>query len=195
MSGGPDKGDNATIRAVDNYDTGKLQNNIAKIDLENGSTLTVLTDVNNSASISTSTNSSGPLGGNSMTVGTLNNSGSFLLNGGPDKGDSAVIGSIVNSNNGKIDLEYASTLNVNGDLYNAGQIRTGYLYGGNVLNISGKLTNDVSGLFFVDGLPSDSVTVGSIDNKGHISLEPGSPSKLAASSTAESWILKPVRRR
>ena len=161
-SPGPPVGDTATIGSIVNRGT---------IDLENASTLTVSGDVSNAGTISTSTNANGSLGGNSITIdGTLNNTGSFLLNGDSqdyDHGDTAMIGRLINS--GTITLLNASTLQVNGDMQNAGII-SNYAEGsgnGGDISILGALNNTGS-------LLANSVHVsvgGNLANSGRIEGE------------------------
>ena len=114
------------------------------------------------------------LGGSSLTItgGLFNGgSGSFLLNGGHD---TVTIGSGGIYNSGMIDLENASTLTVNRDVYSENLFFTGFKgQGGNVLNITGTLNNDMGGNLFLQG-PSHNATIGSIQNQGIIDLENGS---------------------
>lgn len=157
------QGDNATIGSIVNR---------GGIDLEHRSTLTVNGDVDNYGSMSTSSNPTffSP-GENLITiVGTLNNTGSFLLNGGtdvPSQGDSATLGSLINS--GTIDLLNTSTLHVNGDVHNTGTI-SNYAEGsgnGGDISILGALNNTGSLLLSSDGLNVG----GRITNSGNIEME------------------------
>ena len=135
----------------------------------------VMGDVNNSGSIATVGDPERGFGGGIQFQigGTLTNTGSFALGGcgppliciGPD---SATIGSIVNS--GTIDLTPSGAgvmLQVDRDMYNAGQITTS---GGSVLNIGGTLMNDLGGNLLLSGQAS----IGGIVNSGAIDLEGGS---------------------
>src|SRR5208337_1521072 len=129
------------------------------VDVENGSTLLINGDVNNSGTVAT--NSIGLGGNNTLTItGTLANTGIFELLGPTDV---ATIGNLANNAGGFIDVEGGSTLNITGDV-NSSAGGSGFgIYtsfngtGGNTLNIGGMLTN--SGNFEILG-PGDMATIG-----------------------------------
>ena len=134
--------------------------NSGTIDLENGSALQVYGDASNSGSISL-----GSLdGGNSLGVsGTLTNQGSLALNAS----DTVNAGSLVN--NGTIDLENGSVLQVNGDANNSWSITLGNSSGGNSLIVNGTMTNQGSLTLY-----ASSANVGSLAGDGMVDLENGS---------------------
>jgi hypothetical protein len=145
--------------------------NTGTIDVADFSTLQVTGDVTNSGAITTSLLSQG---GATLTVGgTLTNNlgGSLVLYG---LGDTATVASLIN--NGTVDLENRSSLHVNGNVSNSGQLTTSYYgngYGvGNTVSIAGALTNSVSGTFALDAT-SDVANVGYISNTGMVSLASG----------------------
>ena len=117
-------------------------------------------------------------------TGSVDNSGTFQLNG---PGDKATIGSglgtaLTNNPGGFVDVEGGSTLTINGDVTNAsggsGQqgIFTSYNgTGGNTLNISGILTN--SGTFKLNG-PGDTANVATLDNSGFVYVGTGATLNL-----------------
>jgi hypothetical protein len=89
-----------------------------------------------------------------LTEVTLTNEGQFALLG---HGDMATLGALTNS--GAVDVEYGSTLQINGDVTNSGGLETDAndYGGGNKVNITGNLTN--SGEFGLAG-PGDKATIG-----------------------------------
>jgi hypothetical protein len=159
-------GDTATIGSLTN--TGN-----SFVDLENGATLNITGDVNNSAAsagfgIFTSFTNAG---GNTINIGgMLTNSGNFALLG---PGDTGSIGSgmgvaLANNTGGFVDVDGGSTLTVNGDVTNmsgggmAHGIFTGYNLGAdNTLNITGNLSNSGNVELMAQG---DTVTVGTLTN-------------------------------
>ena len=116
--------------------------NAGATDVEGGSTLNVTGDVTNTGSIYTDFHGNG--GGNSINIGgTLNNSGTFQLLGPTD---TATIGSLTNNGGGFVDVEGGSTLSITGDVTNSGAGANGIYTsfngtGGNTIDIGGTLTN------------------------------------------------------
>ncbi len=82
-------------------------------------------------------------------------------------------GTLTLASSGYLDPESGSTVQINGNVNNSGQVVSGYYGGGgNTLNISGALTN--SGYFELYG-PSDTATIGSdLANSGSVSMYYGS---------------------
>jgi hypothetical protein len=102
----------------------------------------------------------------SLSGGTLANSGSIDLDAA-----AATIGSIVNT--GIIDLEGGSTLQVNGNISNSGQMSTSYYgNGGNTMMVGGRLTNGLTGTFSLGGA-SDVANIGSFVNQGALYIASG----------------------
>jgi hypothetical protein len=103
--------------------------------------------------------------------GMLTNGGFFLLNG---PGNMATIGNGA-ANSGLIDLEDGSTLTAKGDVMNSGDISTtGFgVVGGNTVNITGMLTNQVASTFvLLGGGPGDMATIGgNLTNSGYVNVE------------------------
>ena len=180
-------------------------NNAGFVDVEGGSTLTILGDVTNSGAggqgIYTSFNGSG---GNTLNIdGNLDNSGRFGLEGA----DTATIGKNVTnsglfaltgdamatidgnltSNTGTVDLENASTLLIKGDADNAGTLSTSGFggTGGNSLTITGLLTNELGGTFTLNG-PGDTATIGSVSNSGKFTVAGGSIATLGGLTNSAS---------
>jgi hypothetical protein len=122
------------------------------VDLEDGSTLTVVGDVMNSADISTT--GFGSVGGNTLNItGMLTNQAGatfVLLGGGP--GDMATISGNL-TNLGYVNVEGASTLAVNGTVDNSGYLFTNgdLVAGGNTITTTGMLTNEATGQIMLNG--------------------------------------------
>jgi hypothetical protein len=186
---------------------GTALTNSGFVDVEGGSTLQINGDVlNSSAGIvvtGISTN-----GNNLIIFGSVDNSGEFGLGGTGDMlnvtgtftneltGEAGPLG--INSkatmaalvNLGDFDVEYGSTLQVNGNVSNSGILATNYFGGGggNTVNITGMLTNEAGGTFQLGG-PGDMATIGtpamptSMSNAGTVDLENGS--SLTVNGTAD----------
>src|SRR5271165_1854498 len=164
-------GDTATLGGLANAGT---------VDVENGSTLQINGDVSNSGTLGTSLN--GGSGGNTLNItGTLTNNNAFELLGA---GDKATLGGLVNS--AGLDVDHGSTLQINGDAINSGVVTTNNagLGGGNQINISGMLTNQVTGEFNLLG-PGDMATLGSLDNSGLVGVFNGSTMQVNGGVTNE----------
>ena len=163
--------DNASVQA--NGDV--LTRASGSVDLEGGSTLQVSGQLTNGGSLTT--NAFGVGGQNTLSVqGALTNIGTLQLNG---PGDTAILGGLYNS--GTIDLEAKGTLQVNGNADNSGPLSTNLngLGGGNVVNITGTLTNSAG---FVLVGAGDSAALGSLDNSGRLDVE--NQSKLQINGNA-----------
>ncbi len=128
-------------------------NNTGFVDVENGSTLQINGNVNNSGTIATDFNGLG--GGNTLNIkgAVTNQAGGQLILTGPN--DTSIIGIVPNSgltaidNSGFIDLENGSALTVNGNMNNSGSLYTSF-YGGsgdNTITINGTLTNNPGSQF------------------------------------------------
>ena len=169
---------------------GKLTNSGSiNVGQTGGQALVFKGDVNNSGVISTE----GSGGGSTLEIAgkLINNAGgSLVLYPSPGfTGDTATIGSVVNSshlglNPGLIDLENGSSLTVNGNVNNNGNLYTSFYggSGGNTVTIAGTLNNHATGagpgLFVLYG-PGDRATIGNVVNlggsgAGFIDLENGS---------------------
>ena len=113
--------------------------------------------------------------GSSLQTGNVPNSGVFFVNGG----SLATMTSLANSISGFVDVEQGSTLQVNGDVTNAGGFFTNYydgvFTGGNVVNITGALTN--SGTFELNGV-GDMATLGNLDNNSGANVTVNNGSSL-----------------
>jgi hypothetical protein len=183
---------------------GSLTNNAGGIlDVENASTLTINGNVDNFGALETSAFSG--TGGNTLNIG-----GALTNEAGADfilyNHDTANISTGM-TNNGFVDLENGSTLNITGDVTNNNQIYTGHnglSAPGNQINITGSLTNN--GTFFLQGT-QDSVNVtgdmtntsggefelvganltakigGSVNNSGFVDVEGGSSLTIAGDVT------------
>ncbi len=127
----------------------------------NGSNQTLFSgQLNNEGSITLN----GP--NDTATIGSVTNSGKFELLG---FGDVATLGSLTNS--GAVDVDGASTLQINGDVSNSGFFYTSFNHtGGNTLNITGTLTNNNGGHFYLQG-NGDVANVGMVDNFGLVSVQ------------------------
>ena len=118
------------------------------MDVSNGTTVTIMADVNNSGLFTT-----GDLGtgGNTLTIaGTLTNDGYFAMFGAGDMAN--ISGDLDNHVFGTVDLEGGSTLNVTGNFDNRGLLES-YQSRGNTVNIaagSGTLTNEAGGIIDVE---------------------------------------------
>jgi hypothetical protein len=163
---------------------GNGASNSGIVDLEDGSTLTVMGDVMNAADISTT--GFGTVGGNTVNItGMLTNqAGStfVLLGGGP--GDMATIGGNV-TNAGFVNVEGASTLVVNGALDNSGFLFTNgdLVAGSNTVTINGMLTNEIDAQIAVNG-PSDMVQAASgLTNGGTITIDSTSTFAVGTGTT------------
>jgi hypothetical protein len=151
--------------------------NSGLVDVENGSTLLISGDVNNSGTLAT--DSIGLGGGNKLTfTGALTNTGIFELLG---HSDMATLGSLTNNASGFVDVEGGSTLTIAGDVTNSGAGSNG-LYtsfngtGGNTLIINGVLTNN--GMFGLEG-PGDMATI-----SGNVTNNSGATIALTGGSMA-----------
>jgi fibronectin-binding autotransporter adhesin len=160
--------------------------NAGFVDLENGSTLQVTGDVNNSGSLFTSFILAS--GGNTINItGSLTNSGGFALFG---PGDTATIGSLTNNVGALVDVEGGSTLTISGDADNSGQFFTSFtLTGGNTVSIGDSLTNEVGGEFVLNG-PGDMGTIGNgVSNSGTVDVFNGSTLTVTAGGATNSGLL------
>jgi fibronectin-binding autotransporter adhesin len=117
----------------------------------------------------------------------LTNSGNYELLGPADLG--TIGNGVNNTTTGYIDVEGGSTLNITGNVTNAGGsggpggLGTGILgSGGNTLTVSGSVTN--SGKFGVVGV-GDSATIGSLTNNagGFVNVENGSTLTVSGNVT------------
>ena len=160
---------------------GNGMSNAGFVDLENGSTLTIIGNVTNTAGgsglgIYTSYNGTG---GNTLNVsGTLTNNGGadFFLNG---PSDVATLGGLDNS--GRVDVNGGSKLQINGDVNNLGDLLTGnFGTGGNTLNITGTLTNQYPGDFILQG-HGDVATLGGLTNFSFVAVDGGSTLQINGS--------------
>jgi hypothetical protein len=165
---------NGDIATIGNG-VGTSLTNSGFVDVDGGSTLTIMGDVMNSADISTT--GFGTVGGNTVNItGMLTNQANstfVLLGGGP--GDRATIGGNL-TNSGYVNVEGASTLVVNGAVDNFGSIFTNgdLVAGGNTITIAGMLTNEAGGQIAVNG-PGDVLqAAGGITNSGKIGVNYGS---------------------
>jgi len=146
--------DSATLGSLSNAGT---------VNVDKGSTLTILGDASNSGTIATDP----ALSGNIVNVGgMLTNSGTFTLNG---PNDVATLGSLNNA--GTVNVDNGSTLNVTGAASNSGTIQTDP--GGNTITVTGLLTNEAGGTFTLNG-PMDTGTLGSLNNAGLVGVGNGS---------------------
>ena len=155
------------------------------IALNNGADL-FARDITNTGTIATS-------GGSTLEIalGLTNNAGGSLTLNGP--GDMATFGRV--DNTGTIDVENASTLTINGDVNNLGNLYAGYFQGkgDNTLTITGTLNNSgLVGLFFstlqVNGnvnnttdleLVSSTLEInGNMDNSGWVRTDPSVPGDM-----------------
>jgi fibronectin-binding autotransporter adhesin len=161
--------------------------NAGFVDLENGSTLQVTGDVNNSGSLFTSFILAS--GGNTVNItGGLTNSGGFALFG---PGDTAMVdGNLTNAAGGMVDLENGSSLTVGGNVDNSGQFFTSFtLTGGNTVSIGGSLTNEVGGEFVLNG-PGDMGTIGNgLSNSGTVDVFNGSTLTVTAGGATNSGLV------
>lgn len=135
------------------------------LDVSNGTTLTVMADVNNSGTVST-----GRFGtdGNTLGIsGALTNTGTFQLNG---PGDMATGSSLTNNVGGFVDVEHGSTLNITGNVTNSAGATGFGIYtsfngtGNNTLNINGNLTNN--GTFGLESTGDKATISGNVTNGG-----------------------------
>ncbi len=128
------------------------------VDLENGSSLTVNGNANASGVGLLATSYHGGTGGNTLSVtGTLTITGATLVLGG--HGDLATLGGL--SNTGEAIADGGSTLQINGNATNSGSgiLATDFLGGGggNTLNVTGTLNNS-AGFYLYSAL--DKSTIG-----------------------------------
>jgi fibronectin-binding autotransporter adhesin len=164
-AGLPGSGSDVTINTSSDYVTLDTSSNINSLTLGGSvgypGTSTLIGDGN-----AHTLNIAGPL--------TVNQSGYFqLLN------DTVTAGSVTTS--GQLFLNQGSSLTVNGDvtINNAGAlILTGYLGGGNnTLNVSGTVTNNSGGSFYVLG-QGDVANVGQIVNHYYVQIGTGATLNL-----------------
>ena len=162
------------------------------VEVQNGSTLNITGNVDNSGTMETRRG----VGNTLSIIGNLTNNGEVGFLGTGDKGsisgdvtnngtggffvaygsDGVVGGNLTNAAGGIVDVEIGSTLTVGGDVNNSGSMGTNFVYGlggGNTLNVNGKLTNQASGQFVLNG-PGDVATLGSLNNSGFVDVENGS---------------------
>jgi hypothetical protein len=102
----------------------------------------------------------------------MSNSGNFHLYG---FGDVATVGSSV-TNSGLADVEWGSTLLINGDVGNSGTLSTNALGlgGGNTVTVHGMLTNEATGQINLNG-PGDLLqALAGLTNYGSINVNNGS---------------------
>ena len=160
----------ALFRAHDTATLGGL-NNSGRVDLENGSSLTINGAADNFGILSTDFYGYG--GGNTITSnGLLTNeaTGQFILNG---PGDMATIGgNLTNAAGAKVDIEGGSTLHIGGDADNSGTLVTGTNgSGGNTVTVTGNLTNEAGGIFQLNA-PGDMAGIGGdMTNSGSVDVE------------------------
>lgn len=120
--------------------------------------------------------------GQSLTVGgTLTNGSQAVIQmEGPVGGITAA--NLLNQ--GSIDLEQTSALNVTQNLTNSGRIVTDqFLGGGNTITVSGKLTNNSGGVFQLLGA-GDVATIHNVVNTGTITVGSGASLTVPPSSHA-----------
>jgi fibronectin-binding autotransporter adhesin len=188
---------------VNNGSTATIGNgltNSGTIDLEKGSTLTITGNSSNSGDLYTDFSSGG--GNNTLTItGTLDNTGLVWLKGAGDK--ASISGIVTNeldaeifafggskatmaglSNAGTVDVEGGSTVQVNGDATNSGNLYTNQqgAGGNNTMNIIGMLTNGATGTFELFG-PGDMATLGGLSNSGMMDVEHGSTLQINGNAT------------
>ncbi len=134
-------------------------NNAGTVDVEGGSTLHVNGDASNSGNLYTDQQGSGGVNNINIT-GTLTNSGNFELFG---PGDTGTLGGLTNS--GTTDVEHGSTLQINGDATNSGDLYTDNsgLGGNNTVNVTGTLDN--SGLVWLKGAGDKATVTGMVTNQ------------------------------
>ena len=144
------------------------------LDPENGSTVAINGNVNNSGQIVSGYYGGG---GNTLTIsGSLSNSGGFELYG---PSDMATIGGDLTSS-GSVFMFYGSTLQIDGNVSNSGSITTGYANGaggGNTLTIIGNLTNAPGASLDVYGT-GDFATVATLNNGGYVRVNTGATLNL-----------------
>jgi len=156
-------GDKATIGSLVNSGTPGMT---GTVDVENGSALNIVGDVTNSGVMATDLHKMG--GGNTLSIGgNLTNNWAFGLLGAGDMG--SISGNVTNNVNGQIrdangamgtiggsltnsglvDVENGSTLTIDGNASNSGQMFTDLLGlgGGNTIAINGTLTNSPGAVF------------------------------------------------
>ena len=181
-------GDTATLGGLTNS---------GMTDVEHGSTLQINGNATNSGNFYT--DFSGLGGNNTINItGTLDNTGLFWLKRAGDK--ATITGAVTNeldaeifvfggskatmngglNNAGTVDVEGGSTLQVNGDATNSGNLYTNQQGNGgsNTLNITGMLTNEVGAQFILNG-PGDMATIGNgmgtgLANSGYVDVDGGS---------------------
>jgi T5SS/PEP-CTERM-associated repeat protein len=168
--------------------------NAGSVDVENGSTLQINGDANNSGSIVTNRN--GVSGGNTINItGTLTqtDSATLVLNG---PGDTVATGALMNagavyvdggstltvagdetnSSAGFLDLDGHSTLTITGNVDNSGYTSANLFGSGghNTLTISGMLTNEATGTLILLG-PGDIASIGNgVVSAGVLEADSGS---------------------
>jgi hypothetical protein len=133
--------------------------NAGTVDVEGGSTLQVNGAATNSGNLYSDELGNG--GGNNINItGLLTNSGDFELYG---PADTATLGGLTNS--GTTDVEHGSTLTINGNVINSGDLYTDFsgLGGNNTININGTLDN--TGLFWLRGASDTATITGNVTNE------------------------------
>ena len=171
---GNDMGDMATI--------GGNLTNAGWVIVQNGSTLQINGNVNNSFILTTDPSFFGHDGNTLNITGNLTNSYAFSLNG---HGDMATIGNgLTNSADGFVDVENGSTLHIGGDVTTSGTMATSYdgtyYSNGNTLTIAGNLSNQAGGEFILNG-SGDMASVGNgltNDAGGFVEVQNGSTLKI-----------------
>ena len=188
----------ALFGASDTATIGSLTNNDgALVDVDGGgSTLTITGDVTNSSSGTDQGIYTGLINGTSGNTinigGMLTNSGIFALVGAGDQanvtgttnnsgliqlsgaGSKATLADLTNS--GDIEAGNGSTLQINGDVTNSFIIETGAMVpgGGNMVNITGTLTNEGPDGFGLFGAGDTATIGGDLNNSAIVTVENGS---------------------
>ena len=160
---------------------GADSSNAGTIELDNASTLTVNGNLTNTGSLLTGATGGG---NNSLNItGTLTNSGTFQLLGA---GDTASIGNGM-VNTGTVTMRSGETLQINGNVTNAGTIETNINGGNNTISISGTLTNNGEFELLHAG---DVASIGSVVNSGTVDLysAPGNVMFTVAGNFANSGL-------
>ena len=82
-------------------------------------------------------------------------------------------GTLTLASGGQLTPRDGSTVTINGNADNSGSLLTGLGIGGNILNVTGSMTNQVGGSFFVWGT-NDKTTVSGLNNLGTVLVNNGS---------------------
>ena len=113
--------------------------------------------------------------GNVINTGTI----SLVRSGLPGAYSHLTMASLVNSGNLEVGGQEFSSVEINGDAMNSGTIETTQDAFGNRIAISGRLTNGVNGIFFLNG--ANGANIGTLVNQGTVSLAGPSSSAIIGS--------------